>query len=232
MAEIILVLGRSGSGKSTSLSEIDPTTSIILRPNKKPLPFGDHKWNNVGAGKKSRLMLTKNFSELSAMLDKVQEAAAIKNCFIEDFSHFFVQRITSNEFSAQGKGNGVFERYNALAKDVMDIISKVLDMRDDLRVFIMHHTESDETGYRQFRVFGKLLGEKMDPVSYTRTVLHARVLPDKETPAERYVFQTNDDGSYQAKSPAGMFDAMFIPNNMNEVIKRMDAFQQEQINKK
>jgi len=39
-----------------------------------------------------------------------------------------------------------------------------------------------------------------------------------------YCFQTNSDGVTSAKTPLGMFDDLYIPNDLNEVIKACNAY--------
>ena len=155
----------------------------------------------------------------------------VRYVVIEDFSHYFVERTTSKEFTSAGKGNGIFEQYNKLAKDVMDLIRGILKLRKNMRVVLVHHTEEDATGYRQFRVYGKLLGEKMDPVSFVRIILHARFVADGKTRDEKYVLQTNEDGNHQAKTPKGMFGDDFIRGDMYAVMKRIDEYEKEQLAK-
>jgi hypothetical protein len=220
MAEIIILEGPSGSGKSASLEDLPVKESIIITPNTKPLPFrgGDTKWGK-------RKMLKKSFTELSEALDQVEKAAKVKYCVIEDLSHYFNERIQSPSFMSQTSGNQAFERYNVLARDVMHtLFYKAQQMRPDLKVVIIHHVDKDTDGRQQFRVFGKLLGDKLDPVSYVRIVLHSRVLMDQKDLDKRYVFQTNDDGMHQAKSPNGMFDNMFIPNKLYAALQAVEQY--------
>lgn len=220
MAEIIIVEGPSGSGKSASLEDLPIKESVIITPNTKPLPFrgGDASWGK-------RKMLRKSFAELSNALDQVDKNATLKYCVIEDLSHYFNERIQSPTFMSQTAGNQAFERYNVLARDVMHtLFYKAQQMRADLKIVVIHHVDKDNDGRQQFRVFGKLLGDKLDPVSYVRIVLHSRVLMDQKDLDKRYVFQTNDDGMHQAKSPSGMFSDMFIPNKLYAALKAIENY--------
>lgn len=237
MAEVIIVEGRSGTGKSRSLIEIPPELSFMITPNSKPLPFkgGDAKWG-VGKTKEgadgkakdiSRKRLVKDLESIPKMLEIVDRNPKIKYCIVEDFSHYFHERILSPKFMAQTSGNQAFDRYNVLARDVMDaIFNKAKFMRDDLKIILIHHTDADNSGKERFRIFGKLLGDKLDPVSYTRIVLHTRVIQGKENPAEKYVFQTQDDGVYEAKSPEGLFEE-FIPNDLYAALLAIEEYDKE-----
>ena len=227
MAEVILVQGESGSGKSTSLRNMPIGKSVIITPNTKPLPFpgGDKNWG-------ARKMFRKSLTELSASLDalggeepKKDSYKKIKYIIVEDFSHYMNERIQSPSFMSQGTGNSGFERWAVLARDVMhSIFYKAAELRSDLKIILLHHTEKDNEGRSVFRSFGKLLKEKLYPVSYIRIVLHSRVMHENKKLSERYVFQVNDDGLFEAKTPMGIFDKEFIPNDLYATLQRIEAY--------
>lgn len=43
----ILVLGQSGTGKSTSLRNLDPKDVLLIKVIEKPLPFRSKKWKKL-----------------------------------------------------------------------------------------------------------------------------------------------------------------------------------------
>ncbi len=47
MAQEILIIGLSGTGKSTSLESLDPKETAIINPTKKALPFKGYKKNYI-----------------------------------------------------------------------------------------------------------------------------------------------------------------------------------------
>jgi len=183
MAEVIIVEGPSGTGKSTSLRNIDPTErkAVLLVPNSKPLPFkgGDSKW-----GKKK--IHIEDMNKISSLIDQVVEKGA-KLIFIEDFSHFFNARILSDEFMAKASGGAAFERWKVFARDVMRALFLKAPKLPD------------------------------------RVVLHSTVLPEKKG-SERFVFQTQLDELREAKSPMGMFEEMYIPNDMAIVLDAIEEY--------
>lgn len=220
MAEIIIIEGRSGTGKSTSLRNIDPVKrkAVLIVPNLKPLTFGggEKKWEKF---KK----FTDEFNMVPVMIDKFVEKGA-KLIIIEDFSHMFATRIMSDSFLAQGTGNSGFERWKFLARDVMHaIFFKASQLPKDIKIILLHHVERDESGYQKFKIFGKLLADPLDPVSYVSIVLHSLILDDKPI-EERYVFQTQQDSLREAKSPMGMFPDMFIPNDLDAVLTLIEQY--------
>ena len=44
MAEKILILSQSGLGKSTSIRNLDPNSTMVIQAYKKRLPFPHKKW--------------------------------------------------------------------------------------------------------------------------------------------------------------------------------------------
>ena len=42
MAQKVLIMGESGTGKSTSLRNCDPAITAVVNPVGKPLPFKNH----------------------------------------------------------------------------------------------------------------------------------------------------------------------------------------------
>ena len=48
MANLIAIMGSSGTGKSTSLRNLDPTKTCIINVSKKPLPFKNAKQYKEG----------------------------------------------------------------------------------------------------------------------------------------------------------------------------------------
>ena len=225
MAEVIIIEGPSGTGKSTSLRNLDPVASnaVLLVPNAKPLPFrgGDAKWGK-------RKMLVTEMNDLAPRIDKLIQQG-VKNIIIEDFSHYFNTRILSDDFMSKSSGSATFERWKHFAKDVM----KALFLRApiwpaDVKVIVFHHVDKGDDQFSKFKIFGKLLGDNLDPVSYVRIVLHTAILPEKKGD-DRFVFQTQQDTVREAKSPMGMFSEMYIPNDLNAVlaaIAEYDAVEQ------
>lgn len=220
MAEVIIIEGPSGTGKSTSLRNIDPKemSAALIVPNSKPLPFrgGDAKWGK-------RKIHVKEMNDIPTAIDQLVKAG-VKNIIIEDFSHYFNARILSDDFMSKSSGSATFERWKHFARDVMKaLFLKAPHMPADVRIIVFHHVDKGDDQFSKFKIFGKLLGDNLDPVSYVRIVLHTTILPDKKGD-DRFVFQTQQDSLREAKSPMGMFTEMYIPNDLAEVIKAISAY--------
>jgi hypothetical protein len=130
---------------------------------------------------------------------------------------------------AKSSGSATFERWKIFAKDVM----KALFLRAplwpaDVKIIVFHHVDKGDDQFSKFKIFGKLLGDNLDPVSYVRIVLHTAILPEKKGD-DRFVFQTQQDTMREAKTPMGMFSEMYVPNDLNTVLKAIaeyDALEQ------
>jgi hypothetical protein len=227
MSEIIFIIGRSGIGKTTSIRTLNPEETFLITTVDKRLPF-------KGSGGMYRKMVksaeTNQYDNgnlySSDDAHKVQACMVhvnnnrpeIKNLILDDY-----QYILSNEFmrTATDKKtkDSVFEKYNIIASNAWHILSKAKTLRDDLTVFIMCHTVTDDkTGFQYPLTIGRMLGDKAQYEGYFELVLHA-VKNDTG-----YGFLTNMNDKYMAKSPLGMFDDDIIPNDLQKVKDTMNHY--------
>ena len=96
MAEKILILAKSGTGKSTSLRTLDPKTTMIIQPKKKRLPFPHKdwkKWNKDSAT--GSIFQINTFSGIKAVLTKMEEVGK-KVIVIDDFVYVLADRVMSD----------------------------------------------------------------------------------------------------------------------------------------
>lgn len=223
MAQVIILEGASGSGKTTSLRNMDPSSSLYITTNKKPLPWkgGDALWGK-------RKQVVDKLDDISAMLMKANKVPAIKYVFIDDHTHFQNKTLLSDKFYNEGFNNSTkWGRWEAFGRSVYSsVFGMHEELRDDMIIVVMAHVMDGNDGEKVFKTFGKMTGNTVDPVSYANIVLHSLVLPDKKKSEERYVFLTNRDGLHEAKSPYGMFDEDIIPNDMALVVKAIEEFEQ------
>ena len=228
MPSIILCEGKSGSGKSTSLENLPPETTILFSPNGKPLPFrGARKMYIEGKNQFTTSSLTK----LKAFLETTPKAKPkTEYIVIDDFTHFFNSRVMDASFIAQNSGNAAFAKWNIFAADVFAVIKEATESLPDTikAVIIMHHTQLNDDGVQAFQSSGKLLEQTINVVSYFTYVLHSLVRPIDEGNVE-YGFLTNADGLHEAKTPKGCFVDKFIPNDMLYVLKTIEAYENDEV---
>jgi hypothetical protein len=228
MAELIIVEGESGTGKSTSLRNMPVEKSMILAASDKPLPFRN------SAAWAPRIKVLGDMIEIPAWLEKINgprkdgSLTGIDYVIIEDHTHFQNNRILSEKFGLAGAGQNKYKRWEDFGKDVY---SSVFGMAPKLKnikaIIIMAHVTKDADGMYTFKTFGKMVGNTVDPVSYARIVLHAAVNTDKKEAKDRYVFITNNDGVHEAKSPMDMFPQQ-IPNDLWAAIQAIEAYDSPQ----
>ena len=145
MAQMLLIMGESGTGKSTSLRNCNPATTAVVNPVGKPLPFRSHfeMLNNVtDASKITRYM-------------KAQVASGKKLIVVDDF-----QYILAVPYMNRIKESG-WDKYNDFGANYFEIIEVCKDLPDDVIVAYMTHLETLDNGLTTVKLIGKLLREKI-----------------------------------------------------------------------
>jgi len=194
MAEKILIMGESGTGKSTSMRNCDPSITAIVNPVGKPLPFR-------GAKNFTTLNSVTNADEICNFM-RAQAKAGKKIIVIDDF-----QYILAIPFMNRIKETG-WDKYNDFGANYFSIIDVCKELPNDVCVYYMTHTETLENGVTTVKLIGKLLREKITIEGLFTIVLKTGVSEGK------YYFFTQNSGKDTVKSPLGMFDAFSIENDL------------------
>lgn len=206
MSNTVLIIGQSGSGKSTSLRTLDPKTTFIINVLDKPLPFKAFKKNYTPCtkeNKKGNYFTTNDWSHVVKCIEMVnKERLDITTLIIDDW-----QYILAYEFMRRVSEKG-FDKFSELANHGWSTINACLGTRATLTNFILSHSDVDATGRSKCKTIGKMLDEKITIEGLFTTVLHSRVVDGS------YMFQTQYDGEFLAKSPMGMFEEHLIPNDL------------------
>lgn len=212
MIRKVLVIGESGTGKSTSMRNLNSQETVILKCLDKELPFKTRfKCINV---------------ENAQMLIKYMQSFAnnekVKNIIIEDFIYLSVK-----SFFNKAKDKG-YEKFMDLAVDVysslMCLENKNIITRkenNDLNVIFITQSERDE-GKSKVRSIGKAVDTKLKMEGLFSIVLESTVTNGE------YEFKThNCDDDSVCKSPMGMFENDYIPNDLKYVIEGMNKYYNE-----
>ncbi len=206
MSNTVLVIGQSGSGKSTSLRNLDPKTTFIINVLDKPLPFRSFKKNYHPFTKENKMgnyYSTNDWAMVVRCIEMVnKERDDITTLIIDDW-----QYILAYEFMRRVSEKG-FDKFSELANHGWSTINSCLSTRPSLTNFILAHSDVDSTGRSKCKTIGKMLDEKITIEGLFTTVLHSRVVDGQ------YLFQTQYDGEFLAKSPMGMFEEFLIPNDL------------------
>lgn len=138
--------------------------------------------------------------------------------------------IMRKEYFKTAKQTG-YNKFVDIGSHFQSIISTAENMRDDLNIFLIMHCEevtSDNTivGYKPSTV-GKLIDSAYNPMEVVPMLLFSSVKYD-ENKKPIYGFYTHRcmEGNVEipAKSPDGLFEEDFIPNDLGLVVKAMDEY--------
>ncbi len=224
MAEKIFLLGLSGTGKSTSLRNLNPEETFIIQCVKKKLPFKGYKDKYVDLSKDNpngNKCFTKDYEKIGKQLKYLSnERKEIKTIILDDSSYLLTDDFMGRVTKKVSKGEG-FEKYNQIAFNFYQLLDTIESLRDDLIVIFIAHTQLNDDGTRTFKTVGKLLDSMIVMEGLVTIVIESSIKDG------RYVFQTNKkDGSEPCKTPHGMFeeDELFIDNDLQVVLDRIEEF--------
>lgn len=223
MSEIIAVVGQTGTGKSTSIKNLDPKETVIIGIIEKQLPFRGWKKNfTTGIQQGGNLLVSHDSAQIVKVLKYVSESRPeIKQVVIDDF-----QYIMSTEFMNRAAETG-WQKFTDIAKHVWDVISTAKSLREDLKVFILSHDEIITENFapkRKIKTIGKLLDDKITLEGLFTIVLFTDVQKNKDKDGLEYSFITQNDGTTTAKSPDGMFETLNVPNDLAALISKINAY--------
>lgn len=211
MSNCTLIIGESGSGKSTSLRNLDPSTTFILNVLDKPLPFrGYKKMYNVD---NKNYHASDDYNKLLSYIKGINERRPeITTLIIDDF-----QYLLANEFMRRSSEKG-YERFTDIGKHAWDVIKALTETRPDLLCFVLSHSDSDATGRMKCKTIGKMLDDKITLEGMFTLVFHS-MLVDGE-----FKLLTQNNGIHMAKSPMGMFSEKLIDNDLEIIIEKMKEY--------
>lgn len=226
MANAILIVGDTGSGKSTSLENLDPKETSIINVVGKALPFRGwkkkyKKKGETAPGELPNLFDTDNYEQIHSVLEKLNRIETVKNIVIDDG-----QYLMSGEFMARAKERG-YDKFTEIGLHVWELLDHVRKMRPDINFYILAHDESvmdasGEAQVRKMKTIGKLLDDKVTLEGLFTVVLFTEVKISDE--GNKYFFRTQTDGVCRAKSPRGMFDDILIPNDLQFVSEKIREY--------
>ena len=218
MAQSILIIAESGTGKSTAIESLDPKETFIINVANKPLPFKGWKkkytiWSKDNpAGNMYDKASVQNIEAcIKYVNDKRPE---IKVLVIDDF-----QYMSSFEFFDRSDEKG-YEKFTQIGAGLARIARMPKDMREDLMIFFLTHAEeaADLEGKKRYKAktIGRMVDEKLTLEGLFSIVLFGKAKKDKDGNI-RYVFETQNNGENTCKSPKGMFPSFEINNDLSFV---------------
>ena len=191
----VLLMGASGTGKSTSLRNLPAEETAIINVTNKPMPFRN-----------------KNGLKITSCTNYEQMIKAIlstnKRIIVVDDSSYMMT--FENFEKATQKG---YDKFTTMAINYYNLIETPKKCDGEKIIYFVTHEEIDENGITHPKSIGKMLSQQLVIEGLFSIVLRSM---QKEN---QYVFQTHNDGTSVCKSPIDMFTDDFIPNDLAEVDK-------------
>lgn len=188
----ILVLGESGSGKSSSLRNFEPGEIGILNVASKPLPF--------------RKALLKIDKASYPIITRTLQKNTLKAYAVDDAQYL----MTFSAFS-RAKETG-YGKFTDIALEYYNLIQTIInDTTPDTLVYLLQHIDTTDDGRIKAKTVGKMLDNQLTVEGMFAIVLLAR------TDGKRHWFDTQSDGHTTAKTPMEMFAEQEIDNDLKMV---------------
>lgn len=189
MARLVLILARSGTGKSTSLRNFKKGEAVAVLCSGKELPI---KTDIV-------TFVPRNYGDVYAGILQAKAPVVV----LDDVNY-----LMSFEEMQMANVKG-YEKFNLMAQNMYNVFKTILDKEGDQTFYVLAHaaetTEDDQQ--LRFKTTGKMLSDKIVLEGLTNIVIGAG-MEDGE-----FVFKVETDG-HGIKTPMGMFDTPTIPNDL------------------
>lgn len=203
MATPVLIIGKSGSGKSTSLRKcVGNKNWNLIRVLDKPLPFKGKVdgWNT---------------DDYQTVMKCLAQSKA-KNIVLDDAGYLITNMFMTKHSGFVG--NAAFEFYNKLGDSFWNLIQYIIKLPKDKIVYIMMHEEQNDFGQIKAKTIGKLLDEKVCIEGMFTIVL--RCIEE----SGKHLFVTQSSDGAISKSPMGMFEDLTIDNDLLLVEKAIREY--------
>jgi len=220
MAKVIGVMGESGSGKTTAMRNLPPEATFYLDCDKKGLNWKGWKKQYNSEGNPPNYWVSDSFTIVSNTLKKIntqENFRHIKYVVIDTLNGLMVAEEMRILAMQSGDKRSA---WSDLAQNGWSIVNQCLEMRADLTIIILCHSEtiSDDNGIIRTRI--KTNGRKLE-----KLVLESKMTTVVWSVRQdgKYKFILSADGS-TCKVPLGAFQSDEVDNDIMIVIKALEEY--------
>lgn len=201
----VLLIGQSGSGKSTSLRNFKGDEVAVVNVLGKPLPFK----SDIKAGK------CDDYATILKAIANTQK----KTIVIDDANY-----LITNEFMNKSSVKG-FDKYNEMGNNFFNLINGIKNIKGGKTVYLIMHEDTDENGYVKPKTIGKLLDDKVN-IQGMFTICIRSMFDNGN-----YIFRLKTNGQDCVKTPFGMFEEESMENDLkafDEVVREYYELDKEE----
>ena len=210
----VAIVGRSGTGKTSSLEQLPDDKTLILNVENKRLPF------------KTKFKHEYRIKDYRKLIGDNNDGMLVSGIKSDKFEYIVIDSFTTwaemvLDFAKKYEtGYDIYNRYNDEVSKLMNVIK----FQESKIIFVLGIPENvegmDGLVEKRLKVAGKQwegsIEKEFPIVFYTST--------RKDEEKMNYFFETQTDGVTSAKSPRGMFDSELIPNDLNQVANTIKGY--------
>lgn len=191
MARLVLIISKSGTGKSSSLRNLKKGEASVILSSGKELPFKTDLSTFV----------PKNYADVMSAIVKASSPIVV----IDD-ANYLMSFEEMNRVQEIG-----YAKFTQMAQNMFKVFKSIIDKPTDQTFYIMAHSAENEDGRLTFKTTGKMLSDKIVLEGLTNVLLTNEITENGE-----FVFKVKTDGT-GVKAPMGMFETDTIPNDLKLV---------------
>jgi hypothetical protein len=191
---------------------MNPAETLLIQVVKKPLPFRSNGWSYFDAekNKTGNIFVSDDWQAMSTIMRRTKRKVIV----VDDF-----QYVLANEFMRRSDERG-YDKFTEIAKHAWELFNCANTLADDVRVYLLSHTQTSDQGDIRIKTIGKMLDDKITPEGLFTIVLRT-VVTDKD-----YLFSTRNNGHDTVKTPIGLFDSERVPNDLAAIDAQIQDYYQ------
>jgi hypothetical protein len=208
---LTFIVGDSGSGKSSTFRNLPADKTVIVNTERKPLPFRSFsKFKNINISK------YKDFAKLMKELktnDKYEYVVVDSITSLLEMANKYCESVYS--------GFNIWSEYNSI---VYEILQSLKDLPQ--QTFVTGIPEYVEVKPGEPKAFIKTKGKewKASLEKEATMVLHTDLVEDEEGNIVEFRLDTKPSKHTSAKSPDGIFEERYIPNDAMVVVEAIKKY--------